>query len=274
MPADGCKCRPDYSSSGTSSVSTRNPRPSILGTREAARFGGREGAKPWRGLCRPQCAARKASQVVLPTAVSARDHGPLQDPAGWLEGELIRRDGAKHRITTARCAWRAAPASPVDSNASLAPHRQERLWVVDPDGPWALQPTPSARRAEALEPGAGPAAACAGVPPPPTSPFAPVDGVGRAGYGTRNQSRRPPALCAWDTFRFPLHEPGADLNRHKEIPFAVQDAIASGAFAPPHGRLRSLPDDVRGGRARPLHAVGRLVLREMSWQPSSGTALP
>ena len=112
------------------------------------------------------------------------------------------------------------------------------------------------------------AAACAGVPPPPTSPFPPVDRVGRAGYGTRNQIRRPPApgLSAWDAFRFPLHEPGADL-RHKEIPYSVEGwtadtwaeaqrleaAIASGAATPPQSVsagviLRSLPPTVRGGR--------------------------
>ena len=110
------------------------------------------------------------------------------------------------------------------------------------------------------------AAACAGVPPLPVSPFPPVDRVGRAGYGTRNQSRRPPApgLSTWDAFRFPLHEPGADL-RHKEIPYSVQGwtadtwadaqrleaAIASGVSTPPQSVsagviLRSLPPDRQG----------------------------
>ncbi|CAE7917517.1 Ranbp1, partial [Symbiodinium sp. KB8] len=99
--------------------------------------------------------------------------------------------------------------------------------------------------------------------------------VGRAGYGTRNQIRRPPApgLSTWDAFRFPLHEPGADL-RHKEIPYSVQGwtadtwadaqrleaAIASGASTPPQSVsagviLRCLPP-------RRFYTVDRLVLRE------------
>ena len=54
----------------------------------------------------------------------------------------------------------------------------------------------------------------------------PVERPGRAGYGTRNQSRRrDEPTNAWDAFRFPLHRPGADL-RGTEVPHTVREWAA------------------------------------------------
>ena len=113
----------------------------------------------------------------------------------------------------------------------------------------------------------GPDPGLSGVFPPPKSTFPPVDRPGRAGYGTRNQSRRrdePPST--WDAFRFPLHRPGADL-RGTEVPHTVREwtadtweeaerleaAIAAGADISPQCVsagvvLRSLPPTAQGGR--------------------------
>ena len=113
---------------------------------------------------------------------------------------------------------------------------------------------------------AGPSPGQSGIFPPPKSPFPPIDRPGRAGYGTRNQSRRRDETNAWDAFRFPLHRPGADL-RGTEVPHTVREwaadtwadaerleaAIAAGVDISPQCVsagvvLRSLPPTAQGGR--------------------------
>ena len=114
---------------------------------------------------------------------------------------------------------------------------------------------------------AGPSPGQSGIFPLPTSPFPPVDRPGRAGYGTRNQSRRrDEPTNAWDAFRFPLHRPGADL-RGTAVPHTVREwaadtwadaerleaAIAAGVDISPQCVsagvvLRSLPPTAQGGR--------------------------
>ena len=114
---------------------------------------------------------------------------------------------------------------------------------------------------------AGPSPGQSGIFPPPTSPFPPVDRPGRAGYGTRNQSRRrDEPTNAWDAFRFPLHRPGADL-RGTAVPHTVREwaadtwadaerleaAIAAGVDISPQCVwagvvFRSLPPTAQGGR--------------------------
>ena len=187
----------------------------------------------------------------------------------------FRRPAMAPEVTTAPPA-RAAPSRPppeVTTPAVAPPTSSSAASSTPPSAP-----TPSTLTAAApsgIAPAAGQATSCAGVPPPPTSPFPPVDRVGRAGYGTRNQSRRPPApgRSTWDAFRFPLHQPGADLWR-KEIPYSVvgwtadtweeaerlEAAIASETSMPPQSVsagviLRSLPPNVRGGRLRRLYTV-------------------
>ena len=94
-----------------------------------------------------------------------------------------------------------------------------------------------------------------------------IDRPGRAGYGTRNQSRRrDEPTNAWDAFRFPLHRPGADL-RGTAVPHTVREwaadtwadaerleaAIAAGVDISPQCVsagvvLRSFPPTAQGGR--------------------------
>ena len=192
-------------------------------------------------------------------------------------------------VTTAPPA-RAAPSRPPPEVTTPA--------VATPPSSSAASSAPTSSTLTAAAPSAssagiaaaaGQATSCAGVPP-----FPPVDRVGRAGYGTRNQSRRPPApgLSAWDAFRFPLHEPGADL-RHKEIPYSVEAwtadtweeaerleaAIASGASTPPQRVsagviLRSLPSHVRGGRLPRERPADFTQWIGSAGQPPSGAAVP
>ena len=131
--------------------------------------------------------------------------------AGQPFGAQLGGQQLAPEVTTAPPA-RAAPSRPppeVTTPAVMQPPSSSAASSTPPSAP-----TPSTMTAAA--PSTSPAntasatGPCAGVPPPPTSPFPPVDRVGRAGYGTRNQIRRPPApgLSTWDAFRFPLHEPG------------------------------------------------------------------
>ena len=109
----------------------------------------------------------------------------------------------------------------------------------------------------------GPDPGLSGVFPPPKSTFPPVDRPGRAGYGTRNQSRRRGrseqrlghiSVPTSSSGRRPSRHGGAPHRPHTwEEAERLEAAIAAGADIPPQCVsagvvLRSLPPTAQGGR--------------------------